>query len=160
MAKLARWQIWLLILSGGALWLTGTIWLLLHYFGQLKGEFGPETNPFEPWMLRVHGFAMIASVVGIGSLLAAHIAKGWQYRRQRLIGIFLLTLVGLLILTGYLLYYVGDDEQRWLISVVHWSVGLLLPTIFITHYRQGRSIRRAVFSRQDSRAVSPVGSSD
>jgi hypothetical protein len=160
MAKLARWQIWLLTLSGGTLWLTGVVWLLLHYFGQVQGDFGPETNPFEPWMLRLHGLAMIASLLGVGSLLAIHIVKGWQHRRQRLVGIFLLGIVGLLVVTGYLLYYVGDDDRRWVISTLHWSVGLVLPTIFLIHYRRAQSIRRTIFSRQEDRAMSRTGFSD
>jgi hypothetical protein len=135
-AKLARWQIQLLCWSGGILWLTGAAWLLLHNFGQIKGAFGPETNPLEPWMLRLHGMAMIASLVGVGSLLVVHVWKGWAYPHQKLIGSLLLGIVGVLVLTGYLLYYVGSEEQRNLISLIHWLVGLLLPIIFLVHYRR------------------------
>lgn len=34
-ARLARWQIWMLCLSGTLLWLSGSAWLLLHYYGQV-----------------------------------------------------------------------------------------------------------------------------
>jgi hypothetical protein len=135
-AKLASWQVQLLIWSGAVLWLTGAAWLVLHYFGRIKGAFGPETNPLEPWMLRLHGLAMIASLLGIGGLLVVHVWKGWSYRHQRLIGSVLMGLVGLLVLTGYLLYYVGDEELRNWISAGHWLVGLLLPAVFIVHYRR------------------------
>ena len=57
-ARLARWQVLLLIISGTLLWLSGAAWLLLHYYGQVTGEFGPETNPLEPWFLRVHGLVL------------------------------------------------------------------------------------------------------
>lgn len=46
-ARLAKWQIWLLTLSGTLLLLSPGAWLL-HYFGQVEDEFGPETNPLDP----------------------------------------------------------------------------------------------------------------
>ena len=141
-AKLARWQIQLLSWSGGALWLTGIAWLLLHYFGRTRGAFGPETNPLEPWMLRFHGLAMVASLLGLGGLLVVHVWKGWSYRHQRLVGTFLLATVGILVVTGYLLYYVGDEELRSWVSLIHWLVGVLLPILFIVHYRRGRWLGR------------------
>ena len=63
-ARLARWQVMLLIISGILLWLSGAAWLLLHYYGQVAGEFGPETNPLEPWFLRVHGLVLIPALLG------------------------------------------------------------------------------------------------
>jgi hypothetical protein len=152
-AKLARWQIRLLSWSGGMLWLTGVAWLLLHYFGRIKGEFGPEANPLEPWMLRLHGLAMIVSLLGVGTLLVVHVWKGWGYRYQRLIGFLLLSAVAVLILTGYLLYYVGDEEARSLVSLVHWVVGVLLPVIFLVHYRRGQWLTRAAAYRRTKGAT-------
>jgi hypothetical protein len=133
-ARLARWQILLLTTSGGVLWLSGAAWLLLHYYGQMQGEFGVETNPLEPWFLRLHGLVLIPALLGFGGLFVVHIPKGWKDVRQRNIGIGLTALVGLLILTGYLLYYVGDDDLRAWTSRAHWIVGLALPIIFIWHY--------------------------
>lgn len=133
-ARLAKWQIWLLTLSGSALWLSGGAWLLLHYFGQVEGEFGPETNPLEPWMLRLHGAALIPALLGFGALFVVHIPKGWKDRRQRWIGTGLTALVGLLILSGYLLYYAAGDSFRGWVSLIHWAIGLGVPVIFIWHY--------------------------
>lgn len=133
-ARLARWQIWLLTLSGTALWLSGAAWLLLHYYGQVDGEFGTEINPLEPWMLRLHGLALIPAALGFGGLFVVHVPKGWKDRRQRWIGLGLTALTGLLILTGYLLYYAwGDDFRSW-VSLVHWAIGLGVPAIFVWHY--------------------------
>lgn len=134
-AKLARWQIWMLTISGTALWLSGGLWLLLHYYGQTRGEFGPETNPLEPWMMKAHGLVLIPALMGIGGLFVAHIPKGWTHRHQRVAGIALCGFLGLLIVTGYMLYYVGAEDVRAWTSVVHWSLGLALPAIFVWHYR-------------------------
>ena len=111
-ARLARWQLWLLTISGGVLWLSGAIWLLLHYYGQVEGEFGIETNPFEPWVLRVHGFVLIPALMGFGGMMVVHIPKGWKDRRQRIAGVCLTVIMAILVLTGYLLYYVGGERDR------------------------------------------------
>ena len=141
-ARLARWQIMLLAISGALLWLSGGAWLLLHYFGQMQGEFGPEINPLEPWLLRLHGLVLIPALIGLGGLLVAHIPKGWKDVPQRNIGLGLTGLVIVLIVSGYLLYYLGDETLRSWTSIVHWSIGLLVPTIFIWHYVHGQSKRR------------------
>lgn len=141
-ARLARWQIRLLVWSGTALWLSGAAWLLLHYYGQRPGEFGPEINPAEPWMLRLHGAALIPALLGIGSLLVVHVWRGWQYRSQRTVGVALLGVLGLLVLTGYLLYYTDEEWGRRWISLAHWVVGLGVPVLFTWHYRAGKRLGR------------------
>jgi hypothetical protein len=142
-ARLARWQIMLLTISGTLLWLSGGAWLLLHYFGQVKSEFGPETNPLEPWLLRLHGLAMLPALMGFGGLLVTHMPKGWKDVPQRNIGIGLTALIVVLILSGYFLYYVGDEVFRSLTSIIHWGVGLCVPAIFIWHYVHGQTKRKA-----------------
>lgn len=142
-ARLGKWQIWLLAVSGTALWLSGSAWLLLHYYGQLEGEFGLETNPLEPWMLRLHGLALIPALLGFGGLFVVHMPKGWKDRRQRIIGLGLTALVGLLILTGYLLYYLGSEALREWSSLIHWVIGLAVPIIFIWHYVSRTEAQRA-----------------
>ena len=133
-AKLARWHILLLTISGGFLWITGAAWLLLHYFGQIEGPFGPAPNPLLPWFLRGHGLALIPALLGLGGLFVVHFPKGWPHRRQRYVGLALGVLLGLLIVSGYLLYYVGGDAPRRWSSLVHWSLGLATPLVFIWHY--------------------------
>ncbi len=141
-AKLASWQIWLLTLSGGSLWLSGSAWLLLHYFGQTQGEFGSEMNPLEPWMMKLHGLVLIPALLGIGGMFVAHIPKGWTHPHQRIAGIALCALLGVLIVSGYMLYYVGDEALRNWTSIAHWSFGLGLPVIFVWHYVNGMRARR------------------
>lgn len=140
-ARLAKWQIWLLSLSGTLLWLSGSAWLLLHFYGQATGEFGPEANPLEPWMLRLHGFVMLPALLGVGGLFIAHFPKGWIHRPQRIIGIVLGVFLAILAITGYLLYYVGDDDLRTLFSKTHWIAGLAVPAAFIWHYVNGLRAR-------------------
>lgn len=141
-AKLASWQIWLLTLSGSALWLSGAAWLLLHYFGQMPGEFGPEMNPIEPWMMKLHGLALIPALLGIGGMFIAHIPKGWTHVRQRVAGVTLCGVLTVLIASGYMLYYVGAETVRDWTGIVHWAIGLALPFVFLWHYLNGIKLRR------------------
>lgn len=142
-ARLSSWQIKLLVWSGILLWLTGAIWLGLHYFGRMEGEFGPEINSFEPWMLRIHGFLIITALAGFGSLLVVHIPLGWKDKAQRPAAIGLTSVFVLLILSGYALYYVGTVELREYSSVFHWVLGLLSPLIFWWHYKRRYSVQSA-----------------
>jgi hypothetical protein len=139
-AKLARWQIWLLCVSGAVLWLTGGAWLLLHYFGQTQNDFGPQTNPLEPWMLRLHGLVLIPALMGLGGLMVAHIPKGWAYPHQRLPGSILAAILLVLTATGYLLYYASGETLRAASSITHWALGLAVPVIFIWHYLGKRGV--------------------
>lgn len=141
-ARLAAWQIWLLTLSGGGLWLSGSAWLLLHYYGQTEGEFGPQMNPLEPDMLTVHGFMLIPVLLGIGGMFVAHIPHGWSHRHQRIAGVVLGVVLAVLIVSGYLLYYLGDEDWRSWASLGHWGLGLLLPLAFVWHYINGQKARR------------------
>lgn len=141
-AKLARWQIWLLTLSGTILWLSGAGWLLLHYYGQVQGEFGVETNPLEPWFLRLHGLVLIPALMGFGGLMVVHIPKGWKDKSQRIAGVALTAVMGLLIASGYLLYYLGIEWMRDWTSLIHWIIGLALPAVFVWHYVGRMSVVR------------------
>lgn len=141
-ARLARWQIMLLTISGALLWLSGAAWLLLHYYGQVQGEFGVETNPLEPWFLRLHGLVLIPALLGFGGLFIVHIPKGWKDKSQRVVGVALTSVFSILILSGYMLYYVGDEAIRDWTSIMHWGIGLGSPAIFIWHYL-GRNARKA-----------------
>jgi hypothetical protein len=112
----------------------------LHYFCQVAGEFGPETNRFEPWSLRLHGGFAAMALALLGSLLPMHIVPGlrsspgqWLDHAGDL---------GVLALSGYLLYYVGGDGLRQTVSLAHWIIGLWLPLSLLIHLRQ-RTARRA-----------------
>ena len=150
-ARLAGWQIWLLSLSGSGLWLSGGAWLLLHYFGQKEGQFGPEMNPLEPWMMKVHGLVLIPVLLGIGGMFVAHIPNGWDHVHQRVAGVALCAVLAVLVASGYMLYYVGDDSLRKWTSVAHWLIGLGLPAVFTWHYLNGFAVRRGKAGRTLSR---------
>jgi hypothetical protein len=125
--KLAFHALWLGLIA------SGVVWLVLHYFVLVKGEFGPEHSPFEPMSLKVHGgLAFLALWFG-GMMWGTHMLKGWSQKRRRWSGLALLTVFLVLIVTGYLLYYAGDEDLRAKISLVHWIIGMGIPAAYLFH---------------------------
>jgi hypothetical protein len=118
---------------GLGVWLSGAIWLAFHYFVAAPGRFGPMPDPLEPWWLRLHGAFAFAALWLLGSLSTVHVAREWRAGRKRPTGIALVGVLAWLILSGYLLYYVGDDSLRDSVSVLHWSIGLACPVLFAWH---------------------------
>jgi len=121
------------------LWLSGALWLLFHYVFMTKGEFGDTPSPLEPWWLRIHAAAAFAALWGFGMVWGVHIVAGWRTGRQRLSGATAVTVLGWLILTAYLLYYLTDDRWRSVSAVAHWVPGLALPVLLVLHIVRGRS---------------------
>jgi len=131
--SLGRPRRWALYIVGAGVWLSGGLWLLFHYFLVKQGEFGPSTNPLEPWWLKIHGAFAFAAVWMFGLLWGIHITKAWPNRRRRWSGGMLTGVFALLIVSGYLLYYVGDEKGRAVVSLLHWTVGLSCPLFFLWH---------------------------
>ena len=147
-------------LSGAGIWTTGVAWLALHYLLVKRGEFGPEQSPLEPWALKAHGaFAFLALWVA-GLLWGVHIVRGWGQHRRRWSGSVALGGLLLLILSGYLLYYLGAEQARAVTSVAHWALGLALPLAYLVH-RLAEPAQRAAPARKprpkrDARPAAPV----
>jgi hypothetical protein len=126
-----------------ALAVSGLAWLIYHFFLAVPGDFGPQIHPMEPWMLRLHGAAAMAGLIVYGSLLPIHIRRAWALRRNIVLGVGLVTLMLLLTVTGYLLYYAGGEESRPVISTLHWAPGLAVPALVAWHVSSGRRQTRA-----------------
>jgi hypothetical protein len=136
--RLGPWHQGAVYGATAALAVSGIIWLVLHYFLAVPGEYGPQIHPLEPWMLRLHGAAAMAGLIIYGSLLPVHIRRAWSIRRNIVLGIGLVAVMLLLTVTGYLLYYSGDENTRPLISAAHWILGLVVPALLVWHIISGR----------------------
>lgn len=142
---MTRSRKWALYVVGIGVWLSGGLWLLFHYFFEEQGDFGPKTHPLEPWWLKMHGAFAFASIWIFGMLWAVHITRTWRGRRRRWSGGILTGIFAWLVVSGYLLYYIGDDRARALVSLLHWSIGLASPVSFGAHrvrVRRRRSRQR------------------
>jgi hypothetical protein len=147
--QLSRRHRSLLYLSILVLFLTGVAWAWLHYFHRIEGEFGPEFHPAAPWLLKAHGAAAMVSLIVLGTLLVVHVQRGWQAKLNRGSGTGLLCVFGVLIVSGYALYYVGEERFRALASNIHLWVGLALPVVLIAHIILGRRLRRTLHRRSE-----------
>ena len=118
---------------GAGVWLTGALWVLFHYFFFRNGPFGPSPHPLEFWSRAVHGAFGFASLWVFGMLWGVHIIEGWRSGRRRWSGSFSFALFAWLVVSGYLLYYLGDDRLISAVSLLHWSLGLASPLPFLLH---------------------------
>ncbi len=124
---------WLVYGMGIGLWTSGVLWLLFHYFMTRDTEFGPAPSALEPWWLAIHAGFGFATVWMMGLLWGVHIVGGWRMWRHRVSGSTLLAFLVWLVVSGYLLYYLGGDETRAVVSLAHWIIGLALPLPFVMH---------------------------
>lgn len=147
--RLGRSKRLTLYVVGIGVWLSGGVWLLFHYFCVKQGEFGPVENPLTPWWLRLHGAFAFAAIWIFGLLWGVHVTVAWPRERRRWSGGALAAVFAFLIASGYLLYYVGDDRVRPVVSVIHWGIGLVCPAFFFLH----RLRRRRQRSRNPEPAV-------
>lgn len=122
-----------LYIIGIGVWLSGGLWLLTHYFLVEQGEFGPQNSPFEPWWLRLHGAFGFAAIWIFGLLWGQHVTKRWPSFERRWTGAVMASVFAFLIVSGYLLYYVGNETVRPVVSVLHWGIGLASPIFFLLH---------------------------
>jgi hypothetical protein len=119
------------------LYVTGAGWGWFHYLTKSPDEFGGRL-PVESWSLKIHGAAAMIILVLLGTLIPGHVRFAWHARRNRVNGAGLMAFLGFLIVSGYGLYYFGDERLRAWASVSHLWIGLALPAILVFHIWRGR----------------------
>ena len=125
----------------GALWLSGCYWLVLHYFFAQPSEFGPVQHPWGPVILRIHGWIAIAGVFLLGWVTARHVTDLWPQMIKRSSGIAMASVAAVLGLTGYALYYTTDRVHD-AAGVTHEIIGAAAFLFALTHWRRYRPATR------------------
>jgi cation transport ATPase len=136
--QLRRFHRYLLYLVLLVLFFSGVAWAYMHYLSSRPDDL---KDAVQAWALKIHGAAAMATLVLVGTVLTAHVKYAWSARRNRLSGIFFLTVFGILTVTAYGLYYFGDDRLRAWTSGIHLGIGLILPLFLLMHILIGRSRR-------------------
>jgi hypothetical protein len=116
-----------------ALWLSGCVWMFLAYFFATTTEFGPAPHPWQPVILRMHGWIAVLTVFLLGWLGSIHIAERWRQPRNRLSGLTLIVLAAVLTITGYALYYTMDQLHS-LVAGIHEVVGVVVIVLALSHW--------------------------
>jgi len=137
-SRLPRWQEWAVYLSLGGLTVTGLLWLVFDQWVRVEGEFGPEHNPAQSWLLTAHGVLAYAFLIVAGAMIPVHIILGWRTRRNLWSGISVASLCLILATSALGLYYLGEDAARSWASLTHWSLGIAVLPIFLIHALKGR----------------------
>jgi hypothetical protein len=122
------------------LWVSGALWMLVHYLFPGHNEFGLLPNAYEVPLMRVHGLIAVAGVFLLGWLGAGHMLPRWSAWAGRPSGLWLLGAVLLLIVTGYALYYASGGWHA-AAAVVHEWLGLGALAIALGHWLGRRAAR-------------------
>ena len=122
---------------------SGVIWLWAHYLSTSSENIFSGSNTIEAFSMKIHGAAAMAMLIVLGSLIPVHMKRGWTAHVNRWNGIILISVNIVLILTGYGLYYTGDDDLRNLAHVTHVLFGLTFPLFLIWHIWSGRKLMHA-----------------
>lgn len=120
------------------LFLSGAAWVLFGWLAEQDEAHAELIRSLKQWMLKLHGAAAMAFLVALGILIPAHIKRAWRVRRNRTNGVFFVTVMALLVATGYGLYYFGDERWRSAASWIHLILGFAAPALLAWHIWQGR----------------------
>jgi hypothetical protein len=123
---------------GTLLWLSGAVWMLLHYAFPQRSDFGALPNPAEAPLMRIHGLIAVGGVFLIGWLSAVHVSTQWSKERNRRSGLTLGASALLLILSGYALYYTTGSPHDTA-GIFHELLGILSPAAALLHWWRNRA---------------------
>ena len=118
--------------------ISGFLWLYFDFFIRVETEFSLQVHPLQNTFLILHGSSSIIFLIALGSVLPVHIFKAWKTKNNRLSGGIFLLLFTILILTGIGLFYSAVQDNRRILSVLHWIIGILFPIFFLIHIYFGK----------------------
>jgi len=139
----SRWQRQWLLAASLLLAATGVAWLALHYGAGSDGL----PHPAEGWLMRLHGAGAFAALFGAGLMAGHHIPAGWRLTQrprhagQRRSGLWLCVTGGVVIATGYALYYFAPEGLRPALGWLHSGAAALLLLAGAWHARQHAGLR-------------------
>jgi uncharacterized membrane protein len=123
------------------LFISGAAWAWANHLDE-TGRATENLRQSKTWLMEIHGFSAMAFVLLLGTLLAGHVRRAWHARKNRANGVFFLTAISLLTLSGYALYYLGDENVRAIVSNFHLWLGLAAPALLILHIWLGHRATR------------------
>ncbi len=138
MIRLSKVHEYIIYLISVIVVISGFLWLYFDFFIRVETEFSLQVHPLQNTFLILHGSSSIIFLIALGSVLPVHIFKAWKTKNNRLSGGFFLLLFTILILTGIGLFYSAVEDNRRILSVLHWVIGILFPIFFVIHIYFGK----------------------
>jgi hypothetical protein len=126
------------LVTATLLWLSGALWMALHYFVPGHNEFGPLPNPYEAPLLWLHGLTAVVGVFLFGWLGASHMLVRWPAAGDRPSGLVLFGCAIVLVLSGYALYYTTGALHEGA-GLIHQWLGLAALGVALTHWLKARA---------------------
>ena len=91
-------------------------------------------HPMEPAILLIHGVIAILAMYVFGWITAHHILRWWPARLRRLSGGTLGAFLGVLTVSGFVLFFVSVDEWQHVAARIHDVLGLCVTVFAIQHW--------------------------
>ncbi|RAP33760.1 hypothetical protein DID77_02570 [Candidatus Marinamargulisbacteria bacterium SCGC AG-439-L15] len=123
----------LLYLTLTSSWVSGSVYFILDTWFPVQGEFGLSKNPYQYFFLQIHGGSAFLMMILYGLFLGTHVSTSISKKEMRKLGLTITGLIGFLISTAYLLYYLSNETLREITRYAHASVGFSLPFILASH---------------------------
>jgi hypothetical protein len=131
-----------LLLALASLWMSGVLWLVLHYLLATPGEFGETRHPFEAPVLLVHGLVAMLVLFVLGWFTARH-AQPVRSGQRRPSGWWLAVAMAALVATGCLQLFLVGDALHSVLSLGHEVLGAALVLPVLVHGGRFSALRRA-----------------
>ena len=138
MIRLSKIHEYIIYLISFIVTISGFVWLYFDFFVRVETEYSLQVHPMQNIFLILHGSSSIIFLIILGSVLPIHVYKAWKIKNNRLSGGFFLLLFTILILTGIGLFYSAVEDNRRILSVLHWVIGILFPIFFVIHIYFGK----------------------
>ena len=138
MIRLSKIHEYIIYLISVIVTISGFVWLYFDFFVRVETEYSLQVHPMQNIFLIMHGTSSLFLLILLGSVLPIHVLKAWKIKNNRLSGGFFLLLFTILILTGIGLFYSAVEDNRRILSVLHWVIGILFPIFFVIHIYFGK----------------------
>jgi hypothetical protein len=131
------------------LWLSGLIWLALHYLVAKPDDFGVAHHPLEGSLLLVHGIAALATLFVLGWFASRHAGAVSGRGSSRVSGWLFTGLLVLLAVAGCAQFFLISERWQAAAKLTHeiCGVALLLPALM--HLVRFRSADRRALHDED-----------
>lgn len=140
-ARLSRRISAALLATLAALWLSGALWLALHYLFAQADEFGIVRHPLEAPVVLAHGVMALLALFLLGWFAGRHAGAAGSGRRIAS-GWLLTFLLAVLVVAGCAQLFVTSAEFQPALAVLHWALGLALLLPLLVHSRRASAASR------------------